>query len=56
MGCLEQKVAIVSGAASEIGRATARLLTEEGAFVLVTDFDEVRAKKVVEGIGHMAAS
>jgi NAD(P)-dependent dehydrogenase (short-subunit alcohol dehydrogenase family) len=39
MGRVEGKVAIVTGAASGIGRATARLLAQEGAAVVVADVD-----------------
>jgi 3-oxoacyl-[acyl-carrier protein] reductase len=39
MGSLEGKVAIVTGSARGIGRATAELLAEEGASVLVNDVD-----------------
>jgi meso-butanediol dehydrogenase/(S,S)-butanediol dehydrogenase/diacetyl reductase len=38
---LEHKVAIVTGAGSGIGRATARLLAAEGARVVAVDIDEV---------------
>ncbi len=37
MGRLQQKVAVVTGAASGIGRATAGLLAREGARVVLTD-------------------
>ena len=40
MGALKGKVAVVTGAASGIGRATASLLTEEGATVVVADLAE----------------
>src|SRR6185436_17422030 len=40
MGVLDGKVAIVTGSARGIGRATAALLAEHGARVLVTDLDE----------------
>src|SRR3954464_13322366 len=39
MGVLDDKVAIVTGSARGIGRATAELLTEHGARVLINDLD-----------------
>ena len=39
MGVLDNKVAIVTGSARGIGRATAELLSEHGAKVLVNDLD-----------------
>ena len=39
MGVLDDKVAIVTGSARGIGRATADLLAEHGARVLVNDLD-----------------
>jgi 3-oxoacyl-[acyl-carrier protein] reductase len=39
MGVLDDKVAIVTGSARGIGRATAELLSEQGAKVLVNDLD-----------------
>ena len=47
---LSDKVAIVTGSASGIGRATARLLAAEGASVLVADLDIAGAEKVVAEI------
>ncbi len=45
-----ERVALVSGGASGIGRATARLLANEGAFVAVADIDEPGAEDVARGI------
>jgi 3-oxoacyl-[acyl-carrier protein] reductase len=39
MGVLDDKVAIVTGSARGIGRATAELLSEHGASVLINDLD-----------------
>src|SRR5262245_21708094 len=39
MGVLDDKVAIVTGSARGIGRATAELLSEHGAKVVINDLD-----------------
>lgn len=49
---LEGKVAIVTGAASGIGRATAQLLAREGAAVVVADLDGAGADRVADEIGE----
>jgi len=55
MRVLDGKAAIVTGSARGIGRATAALLTEHGARVLVTDLDEDVAREAAEGIGGETA-
>ena len=47
---LEGKVAIITGAASGIGQATALLFAKEGATVVVADLDEAGGNAVVEQI------
>jgi NAD(P)-dependent dehydrogenase (short-subunit alcohol dehydrogenase family) len=46
MGRLEGKVAIVTGAGSGIGEATARLMAREGASVVVADINGAEAERV----------
>jgi NAD(P)-dependent dehydrogenase (short-subunit alcohol dehydrogenase family) len=50
MGRLDNKVAVITGAASGIGRATARKFATEGASVVVADFDEVHGPEIAEEI------
>ena len=46
-----RQVAIVTGAASGIGAATARALAREGARVVVADVDRARGPEVAEDVG-----
>jgi NAD(P)-dependent dehydrogenase (short-subunit alcohol dehydrogenase family) len=48
------RVAIVTGAASGLGEATARLFAEEGAFVVIADIQEERGREVAKDIGDTA--
>ena len=55
MGVLDGKVAIVTGSARGIGRATAELLVEHGARVLVNDLDEELARQTASELGGETA-
>src|ERR1051326_2700029 len=48
---LADKVAIISGAASGMGAATARLFAREGAKVVIADVLEREGREVAEAIG-----
>ena len=52
IGRLERKVAIVTGAGSGIGEATARLMAHEGASVVVADIDGPAAERVAGDLGN----
>jgi rhamnulose-1-phosphate aldolase/alcohol dehydrogenase len=53
---LARRVALVTGGASGIGRAAARLLAAEGAHVIVGDIDEAGARAVASEIVAAAGS
>lgn len=54
MGALSGKVAVVTGGASGIGLASARLLSSEGATVVVVDADGDGAERAAASIGGVA--
>lgn len=54
MGSLDGKVAVVTGGASGIGLETARLLSGEGARVVVVDIDGTGAKRAAEELTGVA--
>jgi 3-oxoacyl-[acyl-carrier protein] reductase len=51
MGVLDGKAAIVTGSARGIGRATAALLAEHGACVLINDLDADAAEQAAREVG-----
>ena len=51
MGQLDGRVGIVTGAASGIGAATARVLAREGAKLVLTDLDDTAGLALAEEIG-----
>jgi NAD(P)-dependent dehydrogenase (short-subunit alcohol dehydrogenase family) len=53
-GRVSGKVAVVTGAASGLGEATARLMHAEGATVLLTDIQDDRGKRVAGELGDRA--
>lgn len=54
MGKLDDKVALITGAAQGIGKGCAELLADAGAQVIVADVQMDEAQQVAEGIGEKA--
>lgn len=53
---LQHKVAVITGAASGIGAATAQLFAAEGASVVVADKDEAAAQQVAQALSVRAGA
>ncbi len=53
MGQLEEKTALITGAASGIGRAAALLFAQEGASIVSADIDAERGKDIVNEIERL---
>lgn len=53
-GRLENKVCLVTGAASGIGAASCQRMAEEGALVIVSDINHDAGERIAKDIGHQA--
>ena len=51
MGMLESKIAVITGGGRGIGKATAQLFTNEGATVVIAEFDEVSGQSTANELG-----
>jgi NAD(P)-dependent dehydrogenase (short-subunit alcohol dehydrogenase family) len=50
----QHKVALITGSAQGIGAAIARIFTEEGAFVFISDINESKGMELVTELGRQA--
>ena len=48
---VENKIALITGATSGIGEATAKLFVQEGATVIIADIDDIKGQQVAAAIG-----
>jgi NAD(P)-dependent dehydrogenase (short-subunit alcohol dehydrogenase family) len=55
VGLLEDKVVLITGAASGIGRATAHEARDEGASLLLADVDDAQGEALARELGDRAA-
>ncbi len=55
-GRLDGKVAVITGAASGIGAASARLFVSEGARVVLADIQDARCERMAEELGPNASA
>jgi len=51
MSLLESKIAVITGGGRGIGKATAQLFTNEGATVVIAEFDEVSGQSTANELG-----
>ncbi|GAA4852979.1 SDR family oxidoreductase [Actinomycetospora corticicola] len=56
MGLLQDRIAVVTGAAGGIGSATARAFVREGATVVLTDLDDERGTKLEQELVDAGSS